>query len=134
DYLEQVVDDLDLRRFIRFSTGVAEAVWDEPVWRLTLDDGTTREVDVLVAAPGGLRGPKIPDAEGLDEFAGRWFHSARWEHDVRVAGQRVGVVGTGSTGVQITTALAGVADQLTLFARRPHWVLSLPNLPYTPLG
>lgn len=134
DYLEQVVDDLDLRRFIRFSTKVTGAVWDDPVWRLTLDDGTELEADVLVAATGVLRDPNIPDIEGLDTFAGRWFHSARWEHDARVDGQRVGVVGTGSTGVQITTALAGVADHLTLFARRPHWVLSLPNLPYTPVG
>ncbi len=67
DYLERVVDDLDLRRFIQCSTGV-------------------------------LRDPKVPDIAGLDDFAGAWFHSARWDHDVRLAGQRVGVIGTGRRG------------------------------------
>ena len=134
DYLDTVVDDLDLRRFIRFSTRVAQAVWEEPVWRVTLDDGTTHEFDVLVAATGVLRDPKIPDIPGLDEFAGDCFHSARWDHDVRLEGRRIGLVGTGSTGVQITTALAGVAERFTLFVRTPHWVLSLPNLSYTPFG
>lgn len=134
DYLEQVVDDFDVRRFVAFSTTITEAVWDEPVWRVTLDDGSTREFDVLVAATGVLRDPRIPDVPGLEDFVGPWFHSARWEHDVRLAGRRVGVIGTGSTGVQITTALAGTADRLTLFARTPHWVLGLPNLPYTRVG
>lgn len=134
DYLEQVVDDFDVRRFVRFSTGVVDATWDDPVWRLTLDDGSEHVADVLVAATGVLRDPKIPDIDGLDEFAGAVFHSARWQHDVRLDDQRIGVIGTGSTGVQITTALAGVAERLTMFVRTPHWVLSLPNLPYTPLG
>ena len=134
DYLDAVVDDFDLRRFIRFSTGVADATWDGDTWRLTLDDGTVEAFDVLVAATGVLRDPNIPDIDGLDDFDGDWFHSARWDHDVRLAGRRIGLIGTGSTGVQITTALAGVADQFTVFMRTPHWVLSLPNLPYSPLG
>lgn len=134
DYLEGVVDDFDVRRFIQFSTAVTEATWDDPVWRLTLDDGNEQEFDVLVAATGVLRDPKIPDIPGLDDFEGEWFHSARWNHDVRLDGRRIGLVGTGSTGVQITTALAGAADRFTLFVRTPHWVLSLPNLSYTALG
>lgn len=134
DYLERVVDDFDVRRFIRFSTKVVDATWDEPAWRVVLDDGTEQRFDVLVAATGVLRDPKIPDVPGLDDFAGASFHSARWDHDVRLDDQRIGVIGTGSTGVQVTTALAGVAEQFTLFARTPHWVLSLPNLPYTAFG
>lgn len=134
DYLDRVVDDFDLRRSIRFSTSVADATWDDPVWRVHLDTGEELEFDVLVAATGVLRDPKVPDIEGLDTFAGDWFHSARWRHDVRLADQRIGLIGSGSTGVQLTTALAGVAESFTLFLRTPHWVLSLPNLPYTSLG
>ncbi len=134
DYLDRVVDDFDVRPFIRFSTRVTSARWDDPVWRVRLEDGSEADFDVLVAATGVLRDPNIPDIEGLDSFEGDWFHSARWRHDVRLADQRIGLVGTGSTGVQLTTALAGVADRFTLFQRTPHWVLSLPNLSYSPLG
>ena len=134
DYLEEVVDQFDLRRDIEFGTGVTSTTWQDDRWVVELDDGRTEVFDIVVNATGVLRDPNVPDIPGLEDFEGRWFHSARWEHDVRVDGQRVGVIGTGSTGVQITTALAGVAERLSLFARRPHWVLALPSLRYTALG
>ena len=70
DYLDRVVDDFDVRRFIRFSTRVVDATWAEPEWRVVLDDGTEQRFDVLVAATGVLRDPKIPGVPGLGDFAG----------------------------------------------------------------
>jgi cation diffusion facilitator CzcD-associated flavoprotein CzcO len=133
-YLEWVVDRFHLDPHIRYGTGVTRATWQDPVWEVELADGTVHTFDVVVSATGVLRDPNIPDIPGLDGFAGDWFHSARWNHDVPLEGRRIGVIGTGSTGVQITTALAGVAGRLDLYMRRPHWVLTVPNLPYTKLG
>lgn len=134
DYLEDVTDAFGVRPFIRFDTAVESTTWVDDRWEVRLADGTVEVYDVVVSATGVLRDPKIPDIPGLEEFGGRLFHSARWDHDAPIAGQRVGVVGTGSTGVQIVTALASVADHVSLFLRRPHWVLALPSLSYTPVG
>lgn len=134
DYLEQVTDDFGVRDHVRFGTGVERTDWVDDRWQVTLDDGSVETFDVVVSATGVLRDPKYPAIEGLEDFTGAMFHSARWDHEARVAGRRVGVIGTGSSGVQIVTALAGVADAVSMFVRKPHWVLALPSLPYTPLG
>ncbi|WP_020666934.1 flavin-containing monooxygenase [Amycolatopsis nigrescens] len=133
-YFVRVTDELGLREHIRFDTELASARWDGARYRLRSTDGRTDSVDVLVSATGILREPKLPDIPGLDSFDGAAFHSARWDHSVALKGKRVAVVGTGSTGVQITGALAGVAKPLYLFQRTAQWILPMPRLPYSPVS
>ncbi|MGI5168527.1 flavin-containing monooxygenase [Spirillospora sp. CA-253888] len=132
DYLDRIADRYGVRRHIVFGTEVVAAEHTGERWRVTTTAGTD-EADVLVAATGVLHHPRVPDVPGLGSFAGPAFHSARWDHDVPLAGRRVAVVGTGSTGVQITTALAGTAGRLLLFQRTAQWVFPAGNRRYGPL-
>src|SRR4051812_16524767 len=98
-YFQRVADRRGLRRRIRFDTEVAGATWEDGRWRVRTTGGDELSADVLVSATGVLHHPRTPHIEGLDTFAGRCFHSARWDHDAVLEGARVGVIGTGSTGV-----------------------------------
>jgi len=130
-YLEKVADDLRLRPRIRFGAEIDEAVWtDRATWLVRTRDGEAAEYDFLISAAGVLHHPRMPDIEGLDTFRGAVFHSARWDHRVALDGRKVAVVGTGSTGVQITKALAPRCREYKLFQRTPQWVFPLVNLPY----
>src|SRR5436305_13433734 len=95
-YLEEVVDRYGVRNRIRTSTEVQGARWDEEraVWELQTSAGP-HEANVLLTACGQLSVPSIPPIPGLERFEGPAFHTARWQHDVDVAGRRVAVVGTG---------------------------------------
>ncbi len=84
---------------------------------------------MLVSATGILHHPRLPDIPGLATFGGAAFHSARWDHAVPLDGRRVAVIGTGSTGVQITAALAGRAARLLVFQRTPQWLFPMPDRP-----
>ena len=84
----------------------------------------------MVAATGVLHHPRYPDIDGLDDFAGACFHSARWDHSVDLRGARLGVVGTGSTAVQIVGAVVDEVAQLHLFQRTAQWVMPMPNRPF----
>ncbi|ORA36173.1 monooxygenase [Mycobacterium branderi] len=126
-YLQRVVQERRLTPHIRFGAEVVDGEFKDSRWHLRTASGETHTADVLVCATGVLHHPKIPAIAGLDDFAGPCFHSARWDHDVPVAGARIGVIGTGSTGVQITAALAETAGFITLFQRTPHWVATVPN-------
>jgi cation diffusion facilitator CzcD-associated flavoprotein CzcO len=126
-YFDDVADRFAVRPHVRLGTRVEAARWTGGRWRLTLGDGAEEEADFVVCACGVLRVPNIPAIEGLGAFRGAVFHSARWDHDVALAGRRVAVVGTGSTGAQIVGALGGVASRLELFQRTPHWVVPWPN-------
>ncbi|PTL59648.1 flavin-containing monooxygenase [Paraconexibacter algicola] len=134
-YLERVVDDFQLRDRISLRTEVDEAVWDEDrhVWTLTTKAGEVSEWDFVITACGGLVETRTPDIPGLDDFEGARFHSAEWDHSVPLEGKRVAVIGTGSTGMQITKGLAGVAGHFELYQRTPQWILPIPNRRYTRL-
>ena len=124
-YLEETVDEFDLRSHLRLGTAVEGATWDDDarVWRVQLDDGTVDECHVLVSAVGFLNVPRYPDWPGLDTFAGPAFHTARWEHDNDLTGKVVAVVGTGSSATQIVPQLQPIVEKLYLFQREPGWVL-----------
>lgn len=130
-YFESVVERRGLRRFIRFGVHVTSAAWDGRCWHVHDSTGTEYVAPALVAATGVLHQPRMPDLAGLEEFAGPVFHSARWDHSVELSGRRVGVVGTGSTGVQIVTALAETCAEVVQFQRTPQWVATVPN-PHIP--
>lgn len=126
-YFENVAVADDLLRNIRFGTEIVDAEYVEGRWHLTTSVGECEVADVLVCATGVLHHPRVPDIPGLKSFQGSVFHSARWDHSTPLDGARIGVIGTGSTGVQLTTALAERAGALSLFARTPQWVVALPN-------
>lgn len=126
-YLEDVARRFGVEKCVQYASEVHRTAWEAGRWHITTTDGRQDVVDVVVAATGVLHHPAYPDIEGLETFAGPVFHSARWDHTVRLAGVRVGIVGTGSSAVQITSALAGVVGELHLFQRTPQWVLPVPN-------
>src|SRR5438270_3621231 len=121
-YLEDVAKKFDVYRLIRFNTEVARMEFDGGRWQIEMADGSTDDADVVIAATGVLHHPKFPDIAGLDDFEGAVFHSARWDHSVQLEGARVGVIGTGSTAVQITGAIVDVVAEFKLFQRTAQWI------------
>ena len=131
DYFAGVVDSYGLDEAIRYGEEIEACVREGGAWRLTAKSGLTDTADVVVAATGFLHHPKYPDIVGLESFAGARFHSARWDQDVPLDDRRVGVIGNGSTGVQIVSALAGRAAALTHFQRTPQWIMPAVNTLFT---
>jgi cation diffusion facilitator CzcD-associated flavoprotein CzcO len=130
-YLNRVADRFGVREQASLGTRVKEAEWVEGEWRLRTEDGREDAYDFIVTAAGGLVRTRKPDIPGLDSFAGAAFHSAEWDHSVPLEGRRIGVVGTGSTGMQITRALAPIAGHFELYQRTPQWIVPIPNRRYT---
>ncbi|AFM17259.1 putative flavoprotein involved in K+ transport [Mycolicibacterium chubuense NBB4] len=127
-YLETVADDFGLRRHLRLETTVTRARWHESSaqWRLELETASgpdTVVADVLISAVGLFAEPRVPDIDGLSGFPGPLVHTSRWDHTVSWAGRRVGVIGTGASGVQVIPELAQVADHVTVFQRTPPWMV-----------
>ncbi|NMD57047.1 MULTISPECIES: flavin-containing monooxygenase [Tsukamurella] len=127
-YHRDVVDRLGLADRIRCNTEVLAAEFDDATatWTLTLNTGETMTADVVVCATGVLHNPAIPDIEGLADFDGDVVHTARWDDSLVTEGRRIAVIGTGSTGVQVVSALQPKAKHLTHFVRSPQWVLWAP--------
>ncbi len=131
-YLNYVADKLDLRRNIRFNIRVVSARFDESVnrWEIATADGGRAQARFLIAAVGILSAHHVPDIAGLGDFKGEWFHTARWPHrSPDLAGKRVGVIGTGATGVQLITEIAPVVGHLHVFQRTPNYCAPLRNGP-----
>ncbi|MGW0188830.1 flavin-containing monooxygenase [Streptomyces sp. NPDC003362] len=131
-YINHVADRFDLRRHFRFNTKVIAADWlpDEHLWELTLDSGDTRRGRYLLAGSGGLSTPKDFDVPGLENFAGLTVSTSRWTISLdELAGKRVAVIGTGSSGVQCIPLIAEVAAHLTVFQRTPNYVFPARNAP-----
>jgi cation diffusion facilitator CzcD-associated flavoprotein CzcO len=123
-YLRRVADDHGLRDRIVFDTELEQAVWDDDAqrWHCRTTSGEI-SVKVLVTGTGGLSEPRLPEIEGLGSFAGPLFHSARWDHDVDLAGKRVAVVGTGASAIQIVPELQKVVGHLDVYQRTAPWVI-----------
>ena len=124
-YLLRCVDHFDLRRRVVFDAEIAEACWDEVAsqWHLTTVSGAEYVVDVLVNATGPLSRPATPHIPGLDRFGGTVFHSARWNHDHSLAGERVALIGTGASAIQIVPEIAPIVEHLDVFQRTAPWVV-----------
>ena len=133
-YLNHVADRYDLKRDIRFNTRVNAAHWDDAgnVWCVGTEAGEEYRARFLIAAVGCLSSANIPDIAGLDRFAGRWYHTGQWPHEgVDLRGKRVGLVGTGSTGIQAVPVIAETAAHLTVFQRTPTYSVPARNAPLT---
>jgi cation diffusion facilitator CzcD-associated flavoprotein CzcO len=131
-YFESVANRYGVEPLIRYGNEVRRLEYDGKRWRIETSTGEHDEADVVIAATGVLHHPRYPDINGLNDFAGRVFHSARWDHSVPLAGARLGVIGTGSSAVQITGALNDVVGELHLFQRTPQWILPVDNPPVDP--
>ena len=131
-YLEHVADRFDLRRDIRFGTTVTEAAFDEAAgcWRIATDDGARLSATYCIMATGCLSAPNRPEFDGLDRFAGEWYHTGAWPHEgVSFAGKRVGIVGTGSSAIQSIPLIAAEAGHLTVFQRQANYTVPARNAP-----
>ncbi|MCW2677500.1 MAG: Cyclohexanone monooxygenase, partial [Modestobacter sp.] len=134
-YANHVADRFDLRRDIRFGTRVTHTVFDEDAgrWTVRTDRGEQLSAQFVVHASGCLSASRTPEVPGLESFRGRWFHTGHWPHEgVDLAGQRVGVVGTGSSGIQSIPLIAEQAADLTVFQRTPNFALPAHNHPFEP--
>ncbi|MHB8695076.1 MAG: flavin-containing monooxygenase, partial [Solirubrobacteraceae bacterium] len=130
-YLNHVADRFELRRDIRLNSRVAHAGWDEQLgqWEVATEDGGRYRARYCVMASGCLSAPHRPQLDGLDEFEGDWYHSARWPEGLSLDGSRVGVIGTGSTGIQLIPQLARSAEQLYVFQRTANFSMPAHNAP-----
>jgi len=130
-YLNHVADRFDLRRSIQFNTGVTASHFDEArnLWVVNTDQGSTHTARFLVTALGLLSTINYPNIPGRESFKGELYHTGRYPQDVSYAGKRVGVIGTGSTGLQLNTALAPQAGHLTVFQRSPQYSVPVGNRP-----
>ena len=134
DYIRGVATDHGLDERIRLGTEVVSAAWDDTTsrWTLTTAAGDTHDFDLIVWGLGQLNRPKWPEIDGLDTFAGTIFHSARWNHDHDLTGDRVAVIGNGASAVQFVPPVAEQASVLYQFQREPNWFLPKPDAPFTP--
>jgi cation diffusion facilitator CzcD-associated flavoprotein CzcO len=131
-YLNHVADRFDLRRHITFGALVVSAHWDDAAgrWRVATDTGELVSAQFLIMATGCLSASKLPEVPGLERYQGRTHHTARWGKDeIRFDGLRVGVIGTGSSGIQSIPIIAEQAADLTVFQRTPNFSVPAGNRP-----
>ena len=134
-YINHVADRFDLRRDIQLNTRVVSAVFDPATdrWTVTTDQGEVVTTQFCVMASGNLSTPRVPDFKGLENFQGKWYHTGLWPQEgVDFSGLRVGVIGTGSSGVQMIPQIAAQADHLTVFQRTANFSLPARNGPLDP--
>ena len=132
DYLSSTADRFGIRQRIRFGCELEEATWDASaaLWRLRTSTGEITAA-VLVSGAGPLIDPVWPAIPGLERFEGERFHSARWRHDIDLAGTRVAVIGTGASSIQFVPELQKTVASLTVFQRTPAWIVPRGDAPTT---
>ncbi len=120
-------------QFIHFNTEITACHFQEASnnWELTDAHGENHIFDIVIVASGVLHHPSTPDITGLDDFQGSCFHSAQWEDDLVLENNNIGIIGCGSSGIQIATALTSVANQLVHFQRSPQWIMPVEQFNYT---
>ncbi|MFW0792564.1 NAD(P)/FAD-dependent oxidoreductase [Gordonia sp. CPCC 205515] len=131
-YLQRTVEDEGLAPHIRLNCGLHQAGWDAETarWELATDSGPI-SARILVLAVGRLSEPRLPDVEGLDEFPGTVVHTAQWRPGLLSGGERIGVVGTGASAVQLVPQLADDAEEVVVFGRTPPYVVPRNDRAYT---
>ena len=132
-YLEKTIDEFGLRRHFRFDATVVSVAWSDEakLYTVTLDDGRTAGFEAVISCVGFLNVPMIPPGIDLAAFPGIACHTARWRDDIDLEGKRVGVIGTGSSAVQVVVEAAKVARSVTIFQRSPNWILPRKNRTFT---
>jgi len=131
-YINHVADRFDLRRDVILNARVVSAVFDpaRAMWTVRTDRGDVARAPFCIMATGNLSTPRVPDFKGIETFKGRWYHSGLWPHEgVDFSGLRVGVIGTGSSGVQMIPLIAAAAKHLHVFQRTANFSLPARNGP-----
>ncbi|GHF67048.1 flavin-containing monooxygenase [Seohaeicola zhoushanensis] len=135
-YVNRAADAMDVRRLFRFKTTVVAAHYSDAdgIWSITLSGGEVVTCRFFISATGPLSATRMPDIAGIETYQGESFHSSRWPTDseghpvnVDFSGKKVGVIGTGATGVQIIPIAAETAAELFVFQRTPNWCTPLGN-------
>ena len=125
-YLRGVVEQFGLDDRLRLNAEVVSTVFTGAAWQVATADGMELEADFVIAATGVLHHPFTPDIAGLDAFEGDVVHTARWDDDIETGGRKIAVIGNGSTGVQMVSALQRDAAHIAHFVRTPQWVIWAP--------
>ncbi len=133
EYLRTVAERTNVKRLVRFNSEVTGAHWDTGArcWRITTPEGEVT-ADLCVMATGFLSTPSSPSIKGLDRFAGTVFHSAEWDHDHDLSGERVAVIGTGASAIQFVPQIQPRVEHLSVFQRTPPWIMPRPDRAFTP--
>jgi cation diffusion facilitator CzcD-associated flavoprotein CzcO len=134
-YLNHVADRFDLKRDIRFGTRVMAAHYEAAAncWHVTTEKGERLAAKFVITAVGCLSTANVPEFPGLDSFEGRWVHTGQWPHEgIDFSGKHVGMIGTGSTGIQAAPVIAETAAHLTVFQRTANYSVPARNVPLTP--
>jgi len=129
-YFRWVADHFDVRKDITFKTEVKSIIWDEDakLWEIKAEGPQgprTWRVNAVIASVGFLSRPNLPNIEGMETFAGKAFHTARWPADLELKGKRVAVIGTGATGYQMIPELAKMVGHTYVFQRTPNWCFDM---------
>ena len=130
-YFEGVAKKYDLLRSISFKEAVESARYEDGSWTIHTSTGNRYQARFLIAGTGPLHQKFYPEIEGLESFEGSMFHSADWDDDLDLDGKRIGVIGNGSTGVQMMSPLSDKASHLTMFQRTPQWIFPVSNMRYS---
>lgn len=138
EYTRKVAEESGTLDRFEFDTAVLDARWDDDAQRwLVRTEGPegVREyaARTVISGSGGLSEPRLPEIDGIDSFEGEIFHSARWDHDVDLAGKRVAVIGTGASAIQLVPELQKVAGHVDVYQRTPNWVIPRNERSYTGL-
>ena len=132
-YIEHCANKYGMKPFIRFSTRVMDASFDEKIgrWIITTSDGQVTQARVFVPATGALSHPQYPVIKGMEKFKGKTAHAARWDAGIELRGKRVAVIGSGASAIQVVPNIAGEVAELKVFQRTPSWVLPKHNRSYS---
>lgn len=128
-YLRRVADKHGVERHIRYNSEVTRAEYRGGQWSIDTVQGPQGQFDAVLMAVGVLHHPVYPNIEGLGSFDGPCFHTSRWDDSATLEGQRLGIIGTGSTATQIVGAVVGQVQKLSLFQRTAQWIMPQPNPP-----
>lgn len=129
-YLHTCAESFGITEHLRLGHELLGAAWDEArqVWVVTTNRGTW-EAQSLVGAMGPFSSPSVPDLPGLNTFTGAVFHTAAWNHDHDLSGERVAIIGTGASSVQIIPRIQPIVSSLRVFQRTPTWIMPHPDQP-----
>ena len=133
-YLNYVANKFHLRKDIQFSTTIQSAHYNERTnrWNIQTDNKQHISAKYFISGVGCLSASNLPKIKGLDDFKGKWYHTGHWPHEkVHFKGKKVGIIGTGSSGVQSIPEIAKEAERLFVFQRTPQYVAPANNYPYT---
>src|SRR5262245_31969740 len=132
EYLEEITDQFGVRPHLRLGIAAKSATFDPETgrWTIATSDGREHSFDFLATACGQLTNPEIPEIPGREEFEGHIFHSAQWDHDHDLAGERVAVIGTGASAIQFIPEIAQVAEHVDIYQRSAPWIQEKPDREY----